>query len=191
MSTCPAGSTPAVGSSRMSRSGSCNMARPRARRWRMPLENVPTLSSRPVAEPRQLQHGLDAALGLGHRIDLGVVGEIVVRGHAVVEAVGLEHEPYAGPDALLVRTQRRKLATLPESAWSSPSMIRMLVVLPAPLGPEKPEDVALLRRQDSRRAGSAGRSSCFQTWLNWTSSSMTGSGGSRAPPPRPGGAPWQ
>ena len=91
----------------------------------MPNEHAPTRRSPIAVRPGALERLVGvAAAGAG-----GGEHELVARRPAGMEAVAVEHAGHAPGRA----------ARCPRSAAASPSRIRSVVVLPAPLGPRKPQ----------------------------------------------------
>jgi hypothetical protein len=70
-------------------------------------------------------------------VELGEVGELLAHAHLRIEPAFLGH--VADPRRVDARSGSPRQRTSPASASSTPSMIRMAVVLPAPLGPTKPK----------------------------------------------------
>ena len=84
ISSMPAGSSPFIGSSRMSSCGSPRRQAATPRRWRMPIEYLDTLSSARCGDAHPLERGIDA--GAGRRLPGGCQDlEVLPTGEMAVE----------------------------------------------------------------------------------------------------------
>ena len=135
--SCTRGSRPVVGSSRMSRAGWWKSACTRPIFCRLPRLRRPMGRSR--SRPRRSAK-LRRRPQVGEAAQPGEVGEQLAPGHAGVEAElagQIAHRPADG-HAVLVASKPRTCAR-PPVGWRRSSSSRMVVVLPAPLGPMKPK----------------------------------------------------
>ena len=112
----------------------------------MPRENVPTRLSATSARPTRssaaaMRRVALAALEADQRRG---VAQILARRQVVVEAdrVGQIADPALDLRAARAPDRSRARARCPSVISVRPSIIRMVVVLPAPFGPEQAEDLA-------------------------------------------------
>ncbi len=134
----PAGSSPLVGSSRISSCGSASRQRATPRRWRMPIEYLETRSPPRVVRPTRASAGSIRERTSGPR-------------------AAATTRRFSRPDRCMwkrgsstIAPTRRSASTRcagtgrpsrdiePALAWVSPSSVRIRVVLPAPFGPRNP-----------------------------------------------------
>ena len=141
MSCMPAGSSPFIGSSRISSSGSPIRQAATPRRWRMPIEYFDTLSSARCKMPDPFEGRPDAlARGRLARARRGCCEVLPARSDG--RGTGARRRwprPAPGPcrDAGGPGVPSRDI--VPASAWVSPSSTRMSVVFPAPFGTQVAE----------------------------------------------------
>ena len=130
------GSSPVVGSSRNSSSGSPTSAQATARRCRCPPEMLVARVAF-LAERDQLQHRVD---GRGRAIERAEQ-RAALRHRQLLGEVGLlqRHAEALAQRVLVVAPATAEHVTSPAVGSSSPSRISMVVVLPAPLGPSRPK----------------------------------------------------
>ncbi len=142
------GSRPIVGSSRTSTGGSWISAWARPTRWRKPFERWPSRRPRTSVEPQVLEHPLDRVRrsARGDAFDARDEAQVGRHRHVAVErrVLGQVADP---PPHLerLSKTSKPSTVTVPLVAGMKPVMMRMVVVLPAPLGPRKPRISPLAR----------------------------------------------
>ena len=135
------GSTPAVGSSSSSSCGSCRMQAASARRCFQPPESWPA-SWRPRApRPSRSSAALDRLAALRHRVDPRDEVEVLAHAQVLPEAEALGHVADLALDRRAPRSgcRGRGRCRCPPSGVSRPQSMRMVVVLPLPLGPRKPK----------------------------------------------------
>ena len=156
-----AGSSPDVGSSRNSTSGSCSSARASASRLRCPVEVPCTGRSARSAMPkrsssssvrRSAQPPVEAAHAAGEL-------EVLACREALVEAGVLGEHAGAAAHARRRRRPGRARARVarPRSGRRMPLSSRTVVVLPAPFGPEQREHLARLHVEGQAVEGDAAR----------------------------------
>ena len=132
----PSGSRPFTGSSRISTSGSPSSAQARPRRWPIPSENLPALrpatSLRPTmprtSSTRFLENPLAAATQRRCAAALRLGWTHLASSSVPTFSSGRLYSAYALPS----------MRAVPLVGSSSPTIIRIVVDLPAPLGPKNP-----------------------------------------------------
>src|SRR5512132_2567307 len=135
----PSGSRPLAGSSRISTWGSPSRAVARPRRWRMPSEKPPTRRRAAWVRPTWSRtwsarlRGRPAAVATTRRWlrALRPGWKLDASSTAPTWRMGSGSSRYGRPSILV----------LPAVGVTSPSRVRRVVVLPAPLGPRKPTTV--------------------------------------------------
>ena len=120
-------------------SGSCTSAAASWTRCWLPSDSASTRSSRALATPSVVEPAVRGPAGVGGigAVQPGQVDQVVAHPHLRVEAALLRHVADLRPDRGVDRS-RPCQRTAPASAASTPSTIRIAVVLPAPLVPTKP-----------------------------------------------------
>ena len=136
-SSCMSGSSPAVGSSITTTGGRCTSA------WMRPIFCRFPRESSPSGRRRSASKRVGERAGEGAVVDPAEVGEEIqqlLAGDLLVEGELAGQEARAGPrgDAVAPRRRSRGSRAVPEVGRSRPSSVRIVVVLPAPLGPRKP-----------------------------------------------------
>ena len=131
-----------MGSSRNSTRGECSRPRAISRRRFIPPEKVPTRLARRSHKPtisitccRRSRHG-----GARHPVELGVQAQVLLGGQVAVERRVLEHQTDVAPDLVafahdIVSGHERDCRPLGRTSVQS---MLIVVDLPAPLGPRKP-----------------------------------------------------
>ena len=135
------GSTPEVGSSRISSSGLRTMATASDRRWRTPMGRFSGSASRTASRlKRAAISSTRANLGLGHVEQPGVQHQVLFHRQLAVQREGLRHVADAAARVDVPRIDL--LAEQPGAAslaGSRPVSIFMVVDLPQPFEPRKPK----------------------------------------------------
>ena len=111
----------------------------------MPPENVCTGDVAALPQADHLEH-LVHARRHERRLDaveLGVQAQVLLGAQVAVERLVLEHEADVAADvvALADRRRGRRRGALPPVGFASVQSMLMVVVLPAPFGPEEAEDL--------------------------------------------------
>ena len=132
------GSRPENGSSRITRSGSLITVTTNWSFWCMPRESSSTFLPACSARSTRSSHSGTrcAELAGGHPLERAEVVEHRRDGHLAIEPAFLRHVPDAVARGRGGR-RRRTAESLPLSGRMMSMIIRSVVVLPAPLGPEK------------------------------------------------------
>jgi hypothetical protein len=132
---------PTVGSSRNSTCGECIRPRAISRRRFIPPENVRTRPCR-RCESSTISSTSSSRLwicDLGDPVQLGVEPQVLLRGQVIIERRVLEHQPDPPANGERIpRDVEPATRALPELGRSSVHKIEIIVDLPAPFGPRKP-----------------------------------------------------
>ena len=138
----PIGSSPAVGSSSNRTRGSLMRAWASPTFWDMPEENEPSRSSATLERSNWSREAVDAPFERGSRqAEHGPdVAQEAPRRHLLRQPVTRREESRTGAEwrGCRRRCRGRARGPCPMSGRNSPSSIRSVVVLPAPLWPMKP-----------------------------------------------------
>ena len=136
----PSGSSPDIGSSRMTSSGSLMSAWAMPTRCSMPLENLRSGSrrSRPMPTSSSSDADAPAAVGGADTEQTGVVGQQLFGRQMVVEVRLLGQVTEAAFGVEVARRASRGCRASPEVGNTSCSSSFSVVVFPAPFGPRKP-----------------------------------------------------
>ena len=137
------GSTPTVGSSRISSVGRWSRPMPMLSRRFMPPEYSLLQVLGTVGEPDQLEHLVDPRFAARCRVSPWSRPKSVRfsrRGQLGVDRELLRHQADVplGLDGPTASSARPATVTVPSSAAIRPATIEIVVVLPAPLGPSRP-----------------------------------------------------
>ena len=133
------GSTPAVGSSSSSSCGFGSVQAPSASRCFQPPESSPASCSSRPREAEPLDHRARGRARVGEPIEARDEFQVLAHREILIEAEALGHVADMALDLVGLRADVvAEAGAVPSSGVSRPHSMRMVVVLPEPLGPRKP-----------------------------------------------------